>query len=80
MKIGSGWTRNTDNGDTYISIALDEAIEELFPQLKGCFINLWHIKQEDRKVDNSPAWSINLSVKKELTKQSKSEEIEELFL
>lgn len=65
MKIGSGWTKNTDNGDTYISIALDEVIENLFPQLKDCFINLWFVKQEDRKGENSPAWSVNLSAKKE---------------
>lgn len=73
MKIGSGWTKNSDKGDTYISVALDEVIEELFPQLRGCYINLWHIKQEDRKGDNSPSWSINLSVKKE--KETESEEI-----
>ena len=73
MKIGSGWTKNSDKGDTYISVALDEVIEELFPQLRGCYINLWHIKQEDRKGDTSPSWSITLSVKKE--KETESEEI-----
>lgn len=65
MKIGSGWTKNSDKGDTYISVALDEVITELFPQLRGCYINLWHVKQEDRKGDTSPSWTVNLSVKKE---------------
>lgn len=75
MKIGSGWTKNTDGGDTYISVALDEVIEQLCPQLKGCFINLWHIKQEDRKGENSPAWSVNLSVKKDKEQQPQEDEI-----
>lgn len=70
MKIGSGWTKNTENGDTYISIALDEVIETICPQLKDCFINLWFIKQEDRKGDNSPAWSVNLSAKKDKEQQT----------
>ena len=65
MKIGSGWTKNSDNGDTYISVALDEALIALFPQLKDCYINLWHVKPEDRKNENSPSWTVNLSVKKE---------------
>ena len=65
MKIGSGWTKNSDKGDTYISVALDEVITELFPQLRGCYINLWHVRQEDRKGDTSPSWTVNLSVKKE---------------
>lgn len=66
MRIGSGWTKNAESGDTYISIALDEVVEELFPQLKGCYINLWHIKKEDRKdPEKSPSWTVSLSVKKE---------------
>lgn len=69
MKIGSGWTKNTENGDTYLSIALDEVITELYPQLKGCFINLWHVKKEDRKSENSPSWTVSLSVSKEKAEQ-----------
>ena len=65
MKIGSGWTKNTENGDTYISIALDEVIGELYPALKDCFINLWHVKKEDRKGENSPSWTVSLNVKQE---------------
>lgn len=75
MRIGSGWTKTTDNGDTYISVALDEVIGELYPQLKGCYINLWHIKQEDRKSENSPAWSMSLSVKTEKEDKKVTDEI-----
>lgn len=76
MKIGNGWTKTTENGDTYIPIALDEVIENLYPQLKKCFLTLWHVKQEDRKNENSPAWTVTLSVKKDKTeKQANEEEI-----
>lgn len=74
MKIGSGWTKTTDNGDTYISVALDDVVEELYPQLKGCLINLWHVKQEDRRGEKSPGWTISLSVKK----QKEEKETEEI--
>lgn len=73
MKIGSGWTKNSDNGDTYISVSLDEVLGALYPQLKDCYITLWHVKPEDRKKENSPSWIVNLSVKKE--KGAESEEI-----
>lgn len=72
MKIGSGWTKTTENGDTYISIALDEVLKELCPALKGCYLNLWHVKKEDRKNDDSPSWTVALNVKQE--KESKTTE------
>jgi hypothetical protein len=65
MKIGSGWTKTTNDGDTFISVSLDETLEVLYPQLKDCFITLWHVKQEDRKSETSPSWTVSLSVKKE---------------
>lgn len=73
MKIGSGWTKNTENGDTYISIALDEVLEELCPALKNCYINLWHVKKEDRKSDNSPSWTVSLNVKGEKEEKATEE-------
>lgn len=72
MKIGSGWTKTTENGDTYISIALDEVLKELYPALKGCYLNLWHVKKEDRKNDDSPSWTVALNIKQE--KESKTTE------
>lgn len=69
MKIGNGWTKTTENKETYITIALDEALGVMFPLLKpllkDCFITLWHIPKDERKSDNSPSWSVNITVKKE---------------
>lgn len=31
MKIGNAWTKNSDDGQTYISVALDEVILEKSP-------------------------------------------------
>lgn len=64
MKIANAWTKTSDDGATFISVALDEVILEKYPFLKNCFINLWRIPQEDRKNENSPHWNVNVSVKK----------------
>ena len=75
MRIGSGWTKTTENGDTYISIALDELVGELYPQLKNCYISLWHVKKEDRKdPEKSPSWTVSLSVKQD-KEEKETEEI-----
>lgn len=73
MKIGNAWTKNSDDGQTYISVALDEVILEKYPFLKKCFINLWRIPQEERKNENSPGWAVNLSAKKEKPKEEQAE-------
>ena len=65
MKIGNAWTKTSDDGKTFISVALDEVILEQCPFLKNCFINLWRIPQEERKNENSPGWNVNISVKKQ---------------
>lgn len=64
MRIGNAWTKTSEEGKTFISVALDEVILEKYPFLKNCFINLWYIPSEERKNENSPDWNINLSVKK----------------
>nr|DAZ11195.1 MAG TPA: Protein of unknown function (DUF736) [Caudoviricetes sp.] len=69
MKIGNAWTKTLDDGQTYISVALDEVILEIYPFLKNCFVNLWRIPQEERKNENSPGWAVNLSAKKEKPKE-----------
>ena len=69
MKIGNAWTKTSDDGQTYISVALDEDILEKYPFLKNCFVNLWRIPQEERKNENSPGWAVNLSAKKEKPKE-----------
>lgn len=73
MKIGSGWTKTSKEGNTFISIALDDTFLELFPQLKNCNVSLGHIKEGDRKNENSPAWTVSLSVKKQKTEEEKEE-------
>lgn len=65
MKIGNAWTKTSEDGNTFLSVALDEVILEKYPFLKNCFINLWRIPAEDRKNENSPHWNMNISVKKQ---------------
>ena len=65
MKIGNAWTKTSEDGKTFLSVALDEVILEQYPFLKNCFINLWHIPAEERKNENSPGWNVTLSVKKQ---------------
>lgn len=65
MKIGNAWTKTSDDGRTFISVALDEVILGKYPFLENCFINLWRIPAEDRKNENSPSWNVNISVKKQ---------------
>ena len=74
MKIGNAWTKTSEDGKTFLSVALDEVLLEQYPFLKNCFINLWRIPQEDRKNENSPHWNVNISVKK-LKEEVKEEEI-----
>lgn len=80
MKIGHGWTKTTESGATCITIALDEVLGFMFPFLKiileKCFITLWHIPKEERKDENSPSWSVNITVKRE-KKEKTEEEIDE---
>lgn len=75
MKIGYGWTKTTEKGETYISISLDEIFGCMFPFLKNCFISLWHIPKDERKNENSPSWVINLSVKKEKNKENTPDDV-----
>lgn len=71
MRIGSAWTKQTENNEAYVSISLDDVITELYPELKNCFINLWYVPKEERKNENSPTWSVNISVKRENKSQKK---------
>ena len=75
MKIGSGWTKTTDNGDTFISCAVDETILEMYPQLKNLSFALWHVKKEERKNENSPHWTISIKPKKEKTEETSAVDV-----
>lgn len=74
MRIGSAWTKQTEKGEAYVSISLDEVVTEMCPMLKNCFINLWYVPKEERKNENSPTWSVNISVKKDLEKKKETAE------
>lgn len=74
MKCGSGWTKNTENGDTFISIAIDETLQALYPALKDLSISLWHVKKEDRKNENSPSWTLTIRPKQEKETTTNSNE------
>lgn len=69
MKIGNGWTKTTEAGETYISISLDEIFGAWLPFLKKCFITLWHIPKDERKTENSPSWVLDIKVKKDKTEE-----------
>lgn len=64
MNIGSAWAKVSEKGTRFLSIALDEAILELYPQLKNCTITAFYIKEEDRKSDKSPTYQLVLNKKK----------------
>lgn len=73
-KIGSGWTKSTEDGGTYMSFAFNREIIQLFPQLKGMSLTAFHIPQDERKNENSPGWSLIISSPQE--KKSTNEEKE----
>lgn len=75
MKIGNGWTKTTENGDTYISISLDEIFGAWLPWLKNCYITLWHIPKDERKSENSPSWTLNISLKKEKQQDNTADDV-----
>lgn len=75
MKIGNGWTKTTENGDTYISISLDEIFGAWLPWLKNCYITLWHIPKDERKSENSPSWTLNINAKKEKQQDNTADDV-----
>lgn len=75
MKIGSGWTKTTDENKTFISVALDETVLELCPQLKGLNISLGFVDKNERKAENSPGWTVNITKRKEKSAKKDTTEI-----
>lgn len=65
MKIGNLWTKTTEDGKPYMSLAWDEVILEKYPILKTLSFHCWAIEEENRKSENSPHWIFSVSVKKE---------------
>ncbi len=65
MKIGAGFYNVSKENNTYISLALDKEILELYPQLKKLKFILTEIPQDRRKSDNSPTWSLSMYIPEE---------------
>lgn len=74
MKIGSGWTNYTDDGKEYVSIAIDDAIREILPQLKNISIGLTRLPLSEAKSENSPDWAVTIAKKKEAKKTNDNEQ------
>lgn len=74
MKVGSGWSKETENGKKYISTAIAKEVQVLYPQLKDISITLWFVPKEDRRTEDSPAWEISLTAKSDQKKKSETEQ------
>ena len=74
MKVGSGWSKETENGRKYISTAIAKEVQILYPQLKDVSITLWYVPKDDRRTADSPAWEIALTAKSD--KKKKEEQTE----
>lgn len=71
MQIGSAWTKTEEKDGkkvvTGISPQLDNAILELYPELKNVRFSLKPIPAEQRTKDNSPHWRVTMYKPKEQT-------------
>lgn len=65
MNIGSGWTKNTEKGNTLIGLGINEIVLDRYPELKKYNFTLWHIPEDRRKSENSPHWDFDVTLKKE---------------
>jgi uncharacterized protein (DUF736 family) len=73
MKVGSGWSKETENGRKYISTSIAKEVQVLYPQLKDVSITLWYVPKEERKKEESPAWEISLTAKSDQKKKAEAE-------
>lgn len=60
MHIGSGWTKTNKEGNTFISITIDESLRELFPQLNNLRFILSYVSE--RTSDKAPHWKLSTFV------------------
>jgi uncharacterized protein (DUF736 family) len=59
MNIGAVFSNISENGNSYMSVVLNEEIKELFPALKNLRITLKEIDESERK-ENSPYYRVEL--------------------
>ena len=72
MRIGSGWTKTTQDGGTSIGVTLEDSILELCPQLKGVRFSLKWLSDEQRgQNENTPHWALNMYKPQETGGQNK---------
>lgn len=74
MKVGSGWSKETENGKKYISTAISKEVQVLFPQLKDVSITLWYVPKDERRTEDSPCWEISLTSKSDKKKKEEAEQ------
>lgn len=60
IKIGAGWTKNTQEKKTFISFSLDDEFLEIFPQFKNLRLAAFYVSEDKRKNENSPGWDLIL--------------------
>lgn len=61
MRIGSAWVKaSEETGKIFISISLDDAALPLTIG-EDKFLTLWEIPEGERKADNAPNYSVNIS-------------------
>ncbi len=71
MQVGSAWTKTEEKEGkkvvTGISITVDDAITEIYPQLKNVRFSLKPLTPEQRTRDNSPHWRVTMFKPQEQT-------------
>ena len=79
MQIGSAWTKTEEKEGkkvaTGISITLDDAITEIYPQLKNVRFSLKPVEQ--RQTSKSPNWRLTVYKPEEKTSNTVSNNVSE---
>ena len=77
LKIGGIWGKIAKNSDTrYLSFGFDKAFYKFVPQLKGCSMVAFYIKETDKKNDKAPDYELYIDADEPKTK-NKAENIVE---
>lgn len=71
MKIGNAWTKTSEDGNTFLSVALDEVILEQYPFLKNCLLTCGGFRQKIEKTKIHRAGTSIFLLKSKKKKQSK---------
>ena len=59
LKIGGIWGKIAKNSDTrYLSFGFDNAFYQFVPQLKGCSLVAFYVKEKNKKSDKAPDYEL----------------------